>query len=246
MLKTVIIENETLQMEYLEEMLQLYCPEVEIIARIYSAHDAISSLPTLNPDLVFLDINLGDGTAFDILSKINGLHGSLVFTTAFAEHAIEAFKVNAIDYLLKPVDPDELRKAVQKALLQHPETSEPDHTLLSLADDKSLLLVISEKRCNTYIPLDEILFCESDGNYTYIHHILNKSEEKTLSTKTLKWYETELQPHGFIRIHQSFMVNKLMIRRFDKISNQILLSNGVTVPVARNRKDTVLQSIIKK
>lgn len=176
-IKTIIVEDEKEGMENLVIKLQKNCPEIEIIAKCYTGVSAVSTIEKLNPDLVFLDIQLGIMSGFDVLNKLSHISFSVIFTTAHNEYAIDAFKVSALDYLLKPIKPKELEIAVGKAKSR----------INSLVPIRRISVPINNGF--QFIPIENIIYCLADDNYTKIYR---QDEKMVLVTKPLKFIVQKL------------------------------------------------------
>jgi len=163
MIKAVIIEDETIHLEHLKQQLKATCPEITVVAEFSSAQKAIDNIATYSFDLLFLDVELGNTTAFELLQKISCPHNyHIIFISAYSQYAVRAFKVNATDYLLKPIDGNELRLAVNKAMKQI-FTNETRNNLLSdYYFNKDQNLVITEKQSFVFLPVNDVIYCESD------------------------------------------------------------------------------------
>jgi len=162
---------------------------------------------------------------------------NIIFTTAYDEYALEAFRVNAIDYLLKPVDSEDLKEAISRIIKQPVILNNHQALLDSYRSLNSMFMALYEKKRVSYIPINSILYLEADRSYTIVHFTKNNQREKMLVTGSLSGYEAELLPHHFIRIHQSCLVNVNQIEEFDKSSGKLLLACGDRVPVARSRRE---------
>jgi two-component system LytT family response regulator len=241
-MKTLIVEDKEYIRKGLLNLLQLIDSEVDVIGECESVKDAVIVAKACEPELIFLDINLLDGTAFDFLEQTDHLHFKVIFITAYEEFALQALKIGAVDYLLKPVDIDELKIALKKiervaikeqreqiATAKNVWNNDDNHLILSLHDNFQV------------IDLKELLFCESDKGYTTFYCSDNK---KYIVSKTLKEFEECLSKANFIRPHQSFMVNLKCIDRYDK-SGAIHLKNGKKIPVSSRRKESFLTSFLK-
>ncbi len=243
MINTVIVEDEPLHMENLEATLSKVVPEVNVIAKITSGKDALLILPKLSVDLLFLDIELGNMTAFDVIEKVKNHRYPVIFVTAYDKYAVQAFKVNAIDYLLKPIDADELKEAVSKAITT-PFSVDKKHKLLADYNmEKSGSLMIKEKETLTFISHSNILYCISDGNYTEIHYHDNGNEKHLLATKNLKYYDDQLSRFNFLRINQSVLINGLKVKKILKRKSQLILNNGATFTIAKRRKTEIIRQL---
>ena len=236
-IRTVIIDDEKNCIEILEYLLEKNCPGAEIVARFQSPEEALKQLPVIKPDLVFLDIEMPGMNGFKLLEKSGDFSFDVVFTTAYNEFAIKAFKVNAADYLLKPIDGDELKAAFEKvkqlrnnesdsvkALLEYLQTSQ-SVSKIALTTDDGLV----------FIDPDNLMYCKADGAYTHF----NLTGGKTyLSSKTLGDYETQLASKGFYRIHNSYLINLKHITRYVRDDGgYVVMSDQSTITVSRRRKE---------
>jgi two-component system LytT family response regulator len=240
-MKALIIEDMPQAQELLLNELATHCPEVEIIGIGNSVVQGAKLLRQHMPDIIFLDILLGDGTGFDLLEIFPDMTARVIFITASDEFALRAFRFAAIDYLLKPIDPEQLKSAVARAkqvlatsqeqmsllrhTIRHPDTL-PDRISLHTHDRISVVMIA------------DIIRCESDGNNTWF---FLKGGDKILVTRTLKQYDQLLEKHPFIRVHQSHLVNIDYLQEFIKRDGGYLkLKNGDMVPVAVRKKQEVL------
>lgn len=244
MIKAVIIDDLREARENLKKDLADYCPEIEIIGEADSVVSGSKLLKSTSANLVFLDIQLGDGSGFDILEIIGEVNFNVIFTTASDAYALKAFKFSAIDYLLKPIDPDDLTAAVNK-LKQSKKTAAASLDLL-LEHSKQAYKPMKRLALNTLdkihvVNISDILRCEADVNYTTFHFT---DKSKLLVTKTLKEFEEMLQDHQFLRVHQSHLVNTNCIREFVKGDGGYLLMNdGSSVPVSTRKRNSVVEAL---
>lgn len=239
-MKCIIVDDEVQSCYALREDIASYCSNVEIASMAHSVKTAVHDIDHYKPELVFLDIRLGDGSGFDVLERCSFRGFKTVFTTAYDEYAIKAFRVHATDYLLKPVSPEELIQAVEKA---RQETALADHTHLLRAffsDGKQEVNKISFQTSEgiSIHEVNDILYCEANKNYCTIHFI---GGTKLLIAKTLKDVEDQLRGNGFERIHQSYLINvRHLIKYINKGGGQIVLSGGMQLPVSRRKKPYLL------
>jgi two-component system LytT family response regulator len=257
MIKAIIVEDESIHMEHLKQQLKAVCPEVNVVAEFSSAQQAIRDMTGLTFDLLFLDVELGNTTAFELLQKISYPHNyHIIFTSAFNHYAIQAFKVNATDYLLKPIDGKELRLAVSKAMKQIFTTEAKESLLTDYYFTKDQHIVIIEKKCYNFIPIHLIIYCQSDGNYTDIFYIDDYSDEdehehngssklQVTSSKNISYFEKILVPKGFVRIHRSYLVNKSKIRKIDHRDCKVVLQGNIQLTISRSQWDIVLHELTK-
>lgn len=241
-MKALIVEDKEFIRKGLLNLLRLIETPVEVIGECGSVKDAVVVANACKPELVFLDINLTDGTGFDFLTQTENLSFKVIFITAFEEHALQALKFGAVDYLLKPVDIEELEIALKKV------------TKLPINTQKEQLKIAKDALKNEYskiilslhdsfqvINLEELLFCESDKGYTTFYCDNNK---KYVVSKTLKEFEERLLQTHFTRPHQSFIVNLNFIDKYDK-SGVIYLKNGKKIPVSTRKKEQFLELFLR-
>lgn len=247
MIRTLIIEDETAIVKEIKWFLSQE-PDIEVVgcaSRIPVALDLISEL---HPDLVLMDIQLTDGIAFDILNQLEDIDFQLIFLTAFNNFAIKAIKYGALDYLLKPIDEDELKVALDKARKKIGAKDVNQDTQLKIALKSHLLpetpdshLVLHTMEFIQILQLKEIIYCKSEGSYTTF---FLTDDRKLMISKPLKFYDELLPDQYFLRPHQSFLVNFAFIDKYLK-SGSILLKNQTEIPVSIRRKEYVLQRLIK-
>jgi two-component system LytT family response regulator len=236
-----IIEDMLPAIAVLEADLATYCPEVQVIGVAHSVVSAAKLLRQRLPDLIFLDILLGDGTGFDLLEIFPGLDARIIFVTASDEFALRAFRYAAVDYLLKPIEPEQLKSAVQRAQKQLSGTRESLSVLQEAIARPDVLpsrISLHTQERILVVEVDQIVRCEADDNNT---RFLLASGEKVFVTRTLKHFEQLLEGHGFMRVHQSHLVNFRYVRGLEKKEGgYLLLKNGDTIPVSVRKKAEVL------
>ncbi len=243
-LKTVIIDDESKARETITDMLALYCPELEVIGEAHDVLSGIQLIKSKKPELVFLDIKMPDGTGFDLLNRIDNKDFSLIFLTAFDEYAVKAFKFSAIDYLLKPLDPDELITAVDR-VKSYRENDKDDLSVLldnlkSIKKD-SKKIVLKTTESIFLINIADIIRCESSGNYTKFYLT---NQKPVLVSHTLKEYDDILSEYNFFRTHQSHLVNLNHVVRLDKADGGVLImSEKQHVPIATRKKDALINAL---
>lgn len=232
---TIIVEDDPLHREHLIDLLSAGFPQIKLVKVCRTAKEALEFIPLLAPDVIFMDINLGEHNAFDVLSTLQTSHIHVVFTTAYSDWAIKAFEINAIHYLLKPIDPDDLRIAIERI-----ENAASIANLNVLAEAIHLqgkkLLVIKEKTAVQFLPVDKVRFLEADESYTIIHFDEGNERKTMLSSHNLSYFEKEWQPQGFLRVHKSFLINGSHIRKFDRTQSELELVSGDKIPVSRQKK----------
>ncbi len=246
MMRAVLIDDEISNLENLRTLLTKHCPRVSIIATAQNVRDAVSVIEKYLPNLVFLDIQMGDKTGFDVLKGLPMRNFEVIFVTAYDQYGIQAVKFAALDYLLKPIDMEELIHAVhtaEKKIATQIHTSQLDFLLQQLkrselSSGKIALQMQTEIR---YVALAEIVRCEADNTYT---HFYLSSGEKIMVSKSLKEYADLLCPNGFLRTHQSHVVNPKFVKSWLKEDGGLLcLLSGEKIPVSKPNKDAVKQAL---
>ena len=238
-----LVEDEVQNLERLQNMINLHCPDLSIIGIAAGVEEAYSKISELKPDLVFMDIELTDGTGFDILAKFDTIPFKLIFVTAFEEYAVKAFRASALDYLLKPVDHEELIEAVEKARQQLgtelvKQVKNASTNINSRAIDKIVLRDID----NIYlVKIADIIYFEADGNYTRFHLTTGKS---IIISRTIKEFEALLKDNRFIRVHRSYEFNLDHFLRYEKADGgYVVLTNESKIPVSSNKKEELFEFI---
>lgn len=245
-MRTLIVEDEIQAISALKAEIRYHCPELEIIGEAKTVKEAIEKITLLKPALVFMDIQLTDGLAFDILDACKEQDFKLIFTTAYSEYAVKAIKISALDYLLKPIDPEELTESVKKAK----EQIEPKETLqnqfailmqqLNSKAEPEQQIVLKDIDKTYFVKITDILYCEAEGSYTKFYLA---NTEPIFVSRNLRSYEELLAPAGFIRTHHSCLVNPTKIKVYDRKtdSGTLILEGGHTIPVSQRKKDFVIQ-----
>lgn len=245
-MRAILIDDEISNLENLRALLEKHCPQVTIMATAQNVVDAVDAIEKHLPHLVFLDIQMGEQTGFDVLKTLPTRNFEVIFVTAYDQYGIQAVKFAALDYLLKPIDIEELINAVSKAeykLTAQTQTSQLDFLLQQLKKpetnvSKIALQLQSEIR---YVTLSEIIRCEADNTYT---HFFLSNNEKILVSKSLKEYADLLRPSGFLRTHQSHLVNPKYVKSWLKEDGGVLLLlSGEKIPISKPNKDTVKQAL---
>jgi len=216
-------------------------PDIQIIGTADSVVSGAKLLRQEQPDLLFLDIMLGDGTGFDLLEILPNINSKIIFVTAYEEHAIRAFRFAAIDYLLKPINPDDLKDAVVRARQQIARPSESIDILKATMKSPDTLptrITLHTQERIAVVNIDDVIRCESDGNNTIF---MLASGEKIFVTKTLKQFATLFEQHTFYRTHQSHLINTKHIQEYiRKEGGYIKMKNGDDIPVAVRKKAEVV------
>jgi two-component system, LytTR family, response regulator len=238
-MKAIIIDDEPDAVESLHFSLMDHCPHVAILGKYTDAIKGLDALRTLAPDIVFLDIEMPRLNGFQLLEELGEIRFSLIFTTAYDRFAVKAFRFSAVDYLLKPIDPDDLKRAVEKAAekarieqVQLEMLRRQLHTTDSRRFEK---IALPSAQGYTFVELSDVLYCESDNSYTRFYLA---NGEIYLITKTLGDVEETLKGGDFFRIHKQFLINLKKISRYVRSDGgAIYMPNGVNIPISRSRKE---------
>ena len=238
-MKAIIIEDELDSRETLRSYLDKYCPEVKLLAECVNIKEGKTAIQKLSPELVFLDIEMPYGNAFDLLEQFKEINFEIIFVTAFSQYAIQAFNRSAVHYILKPLDIDELILAVGKTRERLKAKQAMNHTRL-LLDNLSAGNVGKQKIALPLmdgfevVRIQEIVYCEANDNFTHFHFVDGK---KSLICRKLKFYEEHLTDLNFCRIHRSFLINLDYVKRYIKgKGGTVIMENGKQIQVANARK----------
>jgi two-component system LytT family response regulator len=242
-MKCILVDDEVSCTDVLRWQLETYCEEIEILAECHSPTDAIQKIQALKPELVFLDIEMPGMNAFELLEKLKPLSFEVIFVTAYNQFAVQAFRENAVDYLLKPTEKSDLVAAVKKVTEKKNEAGNAKiDTLISMFREQMSMgkkIALPTGDGISFINVDMIVRCESDSNYTYV---FLSNGEKVVITKTLKQIEEALAEYPFYRVHQSHLVNLNHIVKFARDSGgYLVMSDRATITVARQRKDGLME-----
>jgi two-component system, LytTR family, response regulator len=243
----VIIDDEEGARESLANILKNYVPEVEVLGKAASAHEGYDLIKKVSPQLVFLDVEMPNENAFDLIDKFDSVDFEIIFVTAYDHYAIQAIKSSALDYLLKPIDIDDLKSAVAKLeyKISQPQKDEQFDLLLDSVNSNKphKKIAIPESDGLMFVDVNDILRCESDGNYTIIYL---KSEKRVVSSKTLGDYAEILKNNEFFRTHRSHLINLNEIHKFVKgDGGYILMSDKSEVEISRRKKQEFLVRLAK-
>lgn len=244
MIKAVIIDDEKNAREAITQIVKKHFNDIDIVGSADDVSSGVKLISSLKPDIVLLDIKLPDGTGFDILDHLNEINFSTIFITAYNEHAIKAFKFSAIDYLLKPIDIDEFKLAINKVK----KTREQQNTKKKLEaflenidniskDVKKIVLKTSDSI--HLINVNEILRCQSEGNYTKFFFT---NRPALMVSKNIKEYYDMLKDYQFFRPHQSHIVNINFIKQYHKLEGgYLIMQDNSTVPVSTRKRDNLMK-----
>jgi len=243
MIKAIIVDDEVNAIKNLKWELENFCEDIEVCDSFVNPVEAISAINYLKPDCVFLDIEMPEMDGFQLLNSLKYRDFDLIITTAFDNYAIRAFKESAVDYLLKPIDSDDLVKSVSKI------KANKNKSTLGFEFNKILESIVHKpKQSKISLPIsgkiifvkpEDIVYCKSDGNYTEVFY---KGNKKEVLSKKIKEVETLINNDIFFRVHNSFLVNLNYISEFIKKDGQYLvLENGTSIPVSRTKKAKLLE-----
>lgn len=244
----LVVDDEKNARETIVQMLKLYCPEIQTIKEATSVKTARDTIKRTKLDLLLLDIQLEDGNGFDILKNIDLENLSIIFITAYDQYAIKAFKVSAIDYILKPVDPDELAAAIElahKKIAKDLLANRIDFFLEQIETRSSTIkkIILKTVERTHFVLISDIIYCEADRNYTTF---LLENGQKIIMSKNLREYEELLPNTIFLRPHQSYLINTNYITEYIKgDKNAFILTNGHEIPISMRRRDIVLNYLKK-
>jgi len=248
LIQTVLIDDETDSIRILQKLLDNYCPQVTIAGTAEGLETAIELIRSVRPDLVLLDIEMTQGNAFDLLNRLRPFSFQVIFVTAFDNHAVKAFKYSAVDYLLKPVNIDDLCAAVERVAEKFEEKNrfERMQTLLDnvsashLGEQKMAIPILTGF---TFITLGDIIRFEAKGSYTRIY-LTDKSE--VLTTRTIREYEELLPSMIFSRIHSSHIINLRRMQKYQRgRGGHVIMEDGSEIEIAIRRREKFMQQLLK-
>jgi two-component system LytT family response regulator len=240
MIKACIIDDEKKARDILQNLLEHYCKEVNIIGHSDSVENGYEFIVSNRPELVFLDVEMPRGSGFELLKKFDIVPFKTIFVTAHNHYAIKAIKFSAIDYLLKPVDVDELIIAVERVINSSTESNSQQYVNLfeNLDVNKTSKIAVPVKDGVSFIDPHDIIWMQADGSYTYIF----TDKDKFTATKNIKEYEDLLSDRKFFRVHNSYLINLKHVKHFSRVDGYFaIMSDGSQVEVSRRRKDQFLQ-----
>jgi len=241
MIKAVIIDDEKRSRDTLVGMIERYCPTIEVIGQADGCQAGVNKIKELSPEIVFLDIQMPDGSGFKLLEDIKEYNFEVIFTTAHDQYAIKAIRFSALDYILKPINPDDLNYAVDKYIKKQ-NKGQINKNIQVLLDNIKAPNVEPKIILNTsegihIVKTDDIIRCESDDYYTRFYF---KNDSMILISKTLKQNEELLNEYNFIRTHKSHLINIKHIKSYLRNEGVIIMSDGSKIPVSRRKKDKIV------
>lgn len=244
-MRAVIVEDEINVRCGFIKLLNVFCPEVEIVGEASSVEEGIVLIEKTKLDVLFLDVNLPDGSGFDLLHRLTARKFKTIFVTAYDQYAIDAFKISAADYLLKPVSPDRLKEAISKV---EATSRDEESEVLSAAEARIIRrfsqtekVILKDAESMHIVVISDILYCEADGAYTTFH--LRQSKDITTSMN-LKEYERLLEPYGFIRCHHSYLANLHHLKEIKKADGGVVvMSDNSLLPLSTRKKSIVVEAL---
>jgi two-component system LytT family response regulator len=248
-MKILIIDNEPNIRIAIKALVQSCCPGVSAIEEADGVKSGLEKIKSFQPEILLLDVEMDDGSGFDLMKQVINPGFQLIFVTAHNKYAIEAFQFSAIDYLLKPVDPEALQNSIQRATtnIRHKDLSRQIEVMmqqLSGRTEHEKRIVLRDIDNIYFVKVSDILYCMAEGTYTKFYFSNN---EPILVSKNLKEYEAMLEPLGFLRTHHSYLANPEKIRVYDKSDGgSLLLEGGHSIPVSQRKKDFVIQILEKR
>lgn len=245
MIKAIIVDDEPYSCESLVTLLERYCPAVKVADICYSGEAALSAIQEQQPQIVFLDIEMPRMNGFEMLERIPEIKFELIFTTSYDQYAIKAIRFSALDYLLKPIDREELQRAVQKVTqrLHYPLPQQLEILLHKLHQPVSSIqrIALPTMEGLLMVAVNSIISCASDGNYTIF---LLKNKQKLIVSRTLKDIEEMLEDYSFLRVHHSYIVNLNEINKYIKgEGGYLIMSDDSSVDISRSRKEMLLRKL---
>ena len=245
MIHAIIVDDEPHSYKTMETLLKRYCPEVSVVATCTNGIEALDAIGRLKPDLVFLDVEMPKMNGFEMLEQLHEINFHLIFVTSYDAYALKAIRFSAIDYLLKPVDREELQKAVQK-VINRMVAPLPEQLKIILEKMKhpsrtSAKIALPSMEGLQMIPVETIISCEANDNYTTLTLRNNK---KIIVSCTLKVIEELLEDHSFLRVHRSFLVNLDEVEKYIKADGgYLVMSDGSHIYISKNKKDELLKKL---
>jgi len=246
-MKVLLIDNEETIRTGLRLQLESFCTQITQIEEATGVHHGLAAIEEYKPDIVFLDVEMNDGTGIDLLRQLDSTYEfQLIFITAHDKYAVDAFKFSAIDFLLKPIDTDDLIAAIHKAVQQQINKDLQSqiqvlHESMSAISMEQKKIVLKDKDSIYFLKVNDIIRCQAEGPYTEFH---TTAKQRIIISRNLKEFEEMLEPFGFIRAHHSHLINIRKIIRFDKTDGcNLIMENNDEVPVSHRKKEHLLNCI---
>lgn len=242
-MKALVIDNEKDIRQSVIDLIAAFCPDITEIGEADGVQTGIQKVKEFRPEILFLDVELGDGTGMELLNQLGKIDFPVIFITAHNKYAVDAFRFSAIDFLLKPIDPEELMRSVERVKTQNnirlSEQLQVLKDIISNTLNHEKKIVLRDSASIYFVKVSDIIRCESDRSYT---SFIIKDQKDIVVSKGIKDFEELLEQYGFLRTHQSHLVNISKIVRFDKMDGgHLVMENGHQVPVSQRKKDEVIE-----
>lgn len=244
-IRTLIIDDEAFVRKSITNLVNHFCHNVKLVGEADGVKTGYAAIRNHHPDLVLLDIKMADGTGFDLLHKIDTVDFKVIFITAYEEFAVQAFRYSAVDYLLKPVDPEDLVHAIERSsklmLAEQQFNLRALESNLNSQEIANKKIVVKTLESIYLINQSDLLYCESDGSYTTLKL---RNGQSILTSRSIREFEEMLAMGGFYRLHKSFLINLSTIERFDRSEGgSIVLTGGYKIPVASRKREDLMRMI---
>lgn len=246
MIKAVIIDDEKNSRLALYKLIQTYAKDVKVMAEAASLHEGLEAIKNIRPDLVFLDLEMPDHNGLELFEELDKIDFEVIITTGHQEYAVKAVRTAALDYLLKPIDVEELEKAIERVFTKRKQKRENknfDIFIKNFKNTSEQQIALASSEGLTFLKVNEIIYCKGDGAYTYFY--INDGSKITVS-KNLKEFEDLLGDKGFFRIHKSYLINLSHMKKYVRgDGGYVVLSNGDNADVSKRKKESFLKQIAK-
>ncbi len=245
-MKVLIIDDEFQSRKLIAKMLSLFFPAIDVAGEASTLQEAIAAVESVQPQLIFLDVQMNTENGFDLLDKVTGFHFEIIFITAHNEFAVKAFRYNALDYLMKPIDADEFQSAVKKAIERFNQNFPGIKERLGLLKQQLQSpnkfpdrVIIPSAEGYLVVPVQEIIYCHSNSNYTEFQLINNR---RITSGYTMGHFEELLTGHNFFRVHRSYMINLAFLKMYKKgEGGTVVMTDGYEIEVSRSNKEAFMK-----
>jgi len=242
-IKAILVDDEESARDVLQNLLERFCPDIELVAKCENIPEAVEEINNHNPDLVFLDIEMPQYSGFEIVKFFKEINFQIIFVTAYDQYAIKAFEVSAIDYLLKPIDIARLKLSIERVRQRQNSLQQAERLNLlndTLEQKQIKNIIVSDKGNQNIIPIDSIIAIEAQESYCLIH----TKDKKHTASKNLKHFETLLESlPQFIRVHKSWLINKEHLLNYSKSELTINLSGNISAKLSKYKKAEFEQAI---
>lgn len=246
MIKTIIIDDEQNSREAIENLVKSYCPDLQVVATANSVEEGIAIIKKEKPDLVFLDIEMPDKSGFDLLAQLDTIDFEVIITTGYEQYAVKAFKTVALDYLLKPIDVNDLELAVAKVLEKRKKRRVNKNFDVFIQNWKSggnEQIALASSEGFVFVKVKDIIYCKGDGAYTYFYI---KDTPRITVSKNLKEFEELLKEQSFFRVHKSYLINLNEMKKYVRgDGGYVVMTNGDNVDVSKRKKESFLSNLSK-